>query len=73
MTTIKLEVKKAGVIPPIDNLALQVSEWYWGKTKVIGGEIKRCLVAYDFKFNKWLFSRAGHVELIEYYIEIQSL
>ena len=64
------KILKGGEIPPIDNEELKISEWYFAKTKVLGGEIKKCLVAWDFKYSKWIFSRAGHCEVIEYYIEL---
>lgn len=57
------------VIPPIDNEYLKISKWYFGKTKTMGGEIKKCLVAWDFKKHKWIYCRSGHCEVIEYYTE----
>ena len=56
-------------VPPIADQVLQVSEFYFARTKTIGNEIKNCLAAYDFKKQKWIFLKSGHVELIEYYKE----
>ena len=69
MKEIKFNVHKPEDIPPMTDQVLQVSEFYFARTKTVGNEIKNCLAAYDFKKQKWVFGMSGHVELIEYYKE----
>lgn len=69
MNEIKFTVHTPEEIPPMADERLQVSEFYFARTRTVGNEIKNCLAAFDFKKQKWIFLMSGHVELIEYYKE----